>query len=110
MYLHKIGCKKVEICVKTSLAIKRLSVVEACIKIQREVRKFLSKKQLSFCFHDEYSESYRYLKHIGSDFSSKHEFQEVGFLEQILLTSSALKNYREGLGESIDFELSGTFK
>lgn len=143
LYLHKIGCKKVEVLVEKGKVRKRFGIVEAVIKIQREYRNYTMRKSLkksgiqidlgiftrksdgkkkivssvlsSYCFADN-SGSDRYagldsaLNTSLSETSSRMNSQKLEFLEKMIINGNMLKGYKIDPDESIDFELSGTFK
>ena len=151
LYLHKRNCKKINVLIESELVIKKkFSIVEACVFIQREIRKYINKKRnlntdifksdkiefalfadtsnasckkrqvcssvlSSYCWNEKYlDERYPELKErtdtSQSDLGSKLNSQRPEFLEQMMINSDVLKNCRNELDESIDFELSGTFK
>ncbi|OMJ83936.1 hypothetical protein SteCoe_15032 [Stentor coeruleus] len=143
LYLHKIGCKKVEVLVEKGKVKKRFGIVEAVVKIQREFRKFIMRKSLKKSgikinlgifskvsnekknVYSSVLSSYVFAENSGSDrytgldsamntslseTSSRMNSQKPEFLEKVLISGNVLKGYKNNPDESIDFDLSGTFK
>ena len=123
LYTHTKGCTKVPVTVTHSMPIKKLSIVEACIKIQREFRKYLKKSRklsIDFPFYVDNSKckSKKVLSSIMESYSfskdSESIFHEIGesdrFLDRVFNPGEVIKDFRSEFEESIDFELSNTFK
>jgi hypothetical protein len=105
--------------------VKRFGIVEACVKIQREFRKFLKKKaktkeSIDFPFFVDISkcrpkkvlnsiiESYSFSRDSESIF---HDIEDSDrFLDRVFNPGEVVKDFRSEFDESIDFELSNTFK
>lgn len=129
LFSHKADCKKVQVAI--GRIYKRLSVVEACVKLQRAIREFLKRKKLSSLLLDSdfllFSTPYKqkevqnsvlslydsFFAERYSDFkdgTSKLNSEGSEILGKMLITSSILKNCRSDFEDTVDFELSGTFK
>ena len=125
LYRHLRGCRKVEVVVIKGKVTKKLSVLEACIKIQRQVRKHFKdrrsalKDSIDFPFFVDVSkcrpkqfmssvlESYSFSKDSESLIG---DFESDRFMDRIIPGQVFLKNFPNESEESIDFELSNTFK
>ena len=124
LYRHLRGCKKVEVVVTKGKVTKKFSVLEACIRIQRQVRKYLVvrrstvKDSIDFPFFVDISkcrpkkfmssvlESYSFSKDSESIIG---DFESDRFMDRIM-PGEGFRDFHSEFEESIDFELSNTFK
>lgn len=124
LYRHLKGCKKVSVIVTKGKVCKKFSVVEACILIQREFRRYLRKKynkgkeSIDFPFFVDVSRCRpkRVLSSVLDSYSFSKDseifvdLESDRFMNKMIVPDEILKDFRSDFEESIDFELSNTFK